>query len=144
MFKMLMIEDKPDYSADISSVFKGFCQFHTTSSTAIGLNLANANNYDLIMIDVNMKVDNSGLETVQAIKRSGNNNTVPIVAFSITKLIADKDFLFFHGFTHVISEPFNIRNFAQQIKFILSSRQKDNYFSHHITETEPLIPKVVY
>jgi len=144
MFKMLMIEDKPAYSTEISSVFKGFCQLHTTSSAAIGLNLANANSYDLIMIDVNMKIETSGLETVQAIKRSGNNDAIPIVAFSITKLINDKDFLFFHGFTHIISEPFNIRNFAQQIKFILSSRQKDNYFSHHITENEPLVPKVVY
>jgi CheY-like chemotaxis protein len=141
---MLMIEDKPAYSTEISSVFKGFCQLHTTSSAAIGLNLANANSYDLIMIDVNMKIETSGLETVQAIKRSGNNDAIPIVAFSITKLINDKDFLFFHGFTHIISEPFNIRNFAQQIKFILSSRQKDNYFSHHITENEPLVPKVVY
>lgn len=141
---MLMIEDNPKYSSEISSSFKGFCQLHTTSSAAIGLNLANANNYDLIMIDVNMHAQTSGLENVQAIKRAGNNSLIPIVAFSISQLLEDKDILFFNGFTHIISEPFNIRNFAQQIKFILSSRQKDNYFSHHITENEPLIPKVVY
>jgi len=144
MSKMLMIEDNAKYSSEISSTLRGFCQLHTTSSAAIGINLANANNYDLIMIDVNMKTESSGLETVQSIKRAGNNSFIPIVAFSITKLIADKDFLSFHGFTHIISEPFNIRNFAQQIKFILSSRQKDNYFSHHLIESEPLIPKVVY
>ena len=144
MFKMLMIEDNATYSSEISSIMKGYCQLHTTSSSAIGLNLANANSYDLIMIDVNMHADNSGLETVQSITRAGNNSSVPIVAFSITKLMSDKDFLFFHGFTHVISEPFNVRNFAQQIKFILSSQLKDNYFTHFLADRKPLVPKIVF
>jgi CheY-like chemotaxis protein len=144
MFKILMIEDQPSYSSEISTVMRGFCQMHTTSSSAIGLNLANANRYDLIMIDVNMHADNTGLDTVQAITRAGNNSCIPIVAFSITKLLADKDFLSFHGFTHIISEPFNIRNFAQQIKFILSSQQKTNYFTNFLAEHEPLVPKISY
>ena len=144
MFKMLMIEDNLMYSSELNTIMRGYCQLHITSSAAIGLNLANANTYDLIMIDVNMHSDTTGLDTVQAIVRTGNNSSVPIVAFSITKLQADKDFLFFHGFTHIISEPFNIRNFTQQIKFILSSKLKDNYFTHFLSESIPLIPKIVY
>jgi CheY-like chemotaxis protein len=144
MFKMLMIEDDLTYSSELNTIMRGYCQLHITSSAAIGLNLANANRYDLIMIDVNMHAATTGLETVQSITRAGNNNSIPIVAFSITKLLADKEFLFFHGFTHVISEPFNIRNFTQQIKFILSSQLKDNYFAHFLTERKPLVPKVTF
>jgi CheY-like chemotaxis protein len=139
-----MIEDDQTYSSELNTIMRGYCQLHITTSAAIGLNLANANNYDLIMIDVNMHAATTGLDTVQAITRTGNNTTIPIVAFSITKLLADKEFLFFHGFTHIISEPFNIRNFAQQIKFILSSQLKDNYFTHLLADKKELVPKIVY
>ena len=144
MFKILMIEDKPEYYSEISSTMKGFCQLHMTSSAAIGLNLANSNSYDLIMIDVNMPTDTSGTDTVQAITRIENNRSIPIVAFSVSKIIADKDHLIFHGFTHVITEPLNIRNFSQQIKFILSSRLNDNYFTNFLSGHKPQIPKVIY
>jgi CheY-like chemotaxis protein len=139
-----MIEDQPAYYADISTTMKGFCQLHITSSAAIGLNLATANNYDLIMIDVNMHTDTSGLDTVQSITRGDSNGTIPIVAFSVGKIAADKDYLFSHGFTHIISEPLNIRNFAQQIKFILSSQLNSNYFSQILSDKKELVPKVIY
>jgi CheY-like chemotaxis protein len=144
MFKMLLIGDKPTYSSEISSVMKGFCQLHTTSSATIGFNLAAANKYDLIMIDIDMHSGNSGVEAAHSITKTETYASVPIVAFSVGKIMADKDLLFSYGFTHIISEPYNMRNFAQQIKFIISSQLNSNHFSPFLSSNKPLAPKLVY
>lgn len=126
MYKLLLVEDDPVCSASINKLLADFCQVHITSSAAIALNLAIANRYNLVMIDVNLHTGSSGIGTANSIKNMTNYSSIPIVAFSIDKLSETREYLLSRGYTHFIHEPFNIRNFAQQIKFILSTQIKMN------------------
>ncbi|HUX59775.1 MAG TPA: response regulator [Ignavibacteriaceae bacterium] len=126
MHKLLLIEDDPVNSSNINKLLSGFCQIHTTSTTDIGIHLANANKYSLVMIDVNLRSTSTGIGTANSIKNISGYDSIPIVAFVITKLDESKEFLLARGYTHLITEPYNSRNFAQQIKFILSSKQNSN------------------
>ncbi len=144
MFKILLVEDKVTCSSSVHVLLKDFCQLHSTSSSGIALNLAAANKYDLIMIDINLNSGAVGVDIASAIKRLTNYNLVPIVAFSINDCSEKKEYLLANGYSHLISEPFNIRNFAQQIKFILASQISYNNSSPLLSSAHSFIPKVVY
>ncbi len=126
MYKMLLVEDEPMCSSEINKLFGNFCTLHTTSSPSIALNLAATNKYHLIMIDIKMHSGTAGINIANSIRNLSNYNSIPIVAYAILKPEADKDYLLSCGFTHIISEPFNNRNFVQHIKFILTSQEKNN------------------
>ena len=143
MYKMLLVEDEPTCSSDINKLLGNFCTLHTTSSSSIALNLAATNKYHLIMIDIKMHSGSTGINIANSIRNLSNYNSIPIVAFAILKLDADKDYLLSCGFTDVISEPFNNRNFAQHIKFILTSREKNNDMPFGDIN-KILTPKLVY
>ena len=95
------------------------------------------------MININKK---SGMEVInigQSISNLNNSSGTPIVAYAILKSDTNKEYLLSYGFTHYISEPFNIRNFAQYIKFILSS-QINNSDSEDNSFKIKSAPKLVY
>ena len=142
MYKILLVEDNPVNSANINSLFKEFCQLHITSSAAIALNLTAANKYNLVMIDTDLR-SGSGIDTASSIRKMNGYNSVPIVAFSMIKLSGSKEYLLTQGYSHFITEPFNSRNFAQHIKFILASQININDHIFMKTEKNP-IPKVDY
>ena len=143
MYKVLLVEDNPQSSSDINKLLSEFCQVHSTSSAAIAMNLATANKYSLIMIDVNQRSGTSGINIANSIRNMSNYNSIPIVAFVLMKLIEKKEYLLSCGYTHIISEPFNKRNFAQQIKFIISSQQ-NNIDSLPSMMNKIASPKLVY
>lgn len=122
MYKMLLLENDPECSSEINKLFINFCNLHITGSPSIALHLANANKYNLIMIDINKKSGMEAINIAQSISNLSNCRDTPIVAYAILKSDTNKEYLLSYGFTHFISEPFNIRNFAQHIKFILSSQ----------------------
>lgn len=143
MYKILLVEDEPVCSSDINKLLGGFCTLHTTSSSTIAMNLAATNKYSLIMIDINIRSSLTGINIANSIRNLSVYNSIPIVAFSIIKPEASKDYLLSCGFTHLISEPFNIRNFAQHIKFILSSQLNSNKLPFG-SDKKPLTPRLVY
>ena len=144
MFKILFVEDEVNCSAEINSKLKEFCQVHTTSTGAIAFNLATANKYDLVIIDINLHSGASGVETAKSIRKIDNYHSIPIVAYAINKMNESRDYLFSYGYSHLIAEPFNIRNFAQKIKSILSAQLNENYFSPLSSLDKAIIPHVVY
>jgi len=123
MYKVLLVEDDPVCSSSINKLLLGFCNVHTTSSTNIALHLTTANKYNLVMIDVNLRSSNSGVGTANSIRNMNGYGIIPIVAYASIKLTESREYLLSRGYTHLIPEPYNIRNFAQQIKFILTSKQ---------------------
>ena len=140
---MLLVEDEPVCSSDINKVLGNYCVLHITSSSGIALNLAAANKYNLIMIDINIRSSMTGINIANSIKNLTSYSSVPIVAFAIIKPEVNKEYLLSCGFTHLISEPFNSRNFAQHIKYILSSQLNNNYLTAGSFK-KPLTPKLVY
>ncbi|MCL5028684.1 MAG: response regulator [Bacteroidetes bacterium] len=144
MFKVLLVEDEVTCSSSVHLLLKDFCQLHSTSSSGIALNLAAANKYDLIIIDIDLHSKTEGVNTASAIRRLTNYTSIPIVAFSINECAEKRQYILSNGYSHFISEPFNIRNFAQQIKFILSSQVNYNNSSPLLAPVHTFIPKVIY
>ena len=143
MYKMLLLEDDPLCSSEINRLLINFCNLHITSSPSIALHLATANKYNLIMININKKSGMTVINIAQSISNLSNCGETPIVAYTILKSESNKEYLLSYGFTHFISEPFNTRNFAQHIKFILSSQINNNESQDKSLKMQSA-PKLVY
>ncbi len=126
MYKILLVEDAPAASSSINNLLSGFCQLHITSSANIALHLSSLNSYNLVMIDINLHPEGSGIDTANTIKNMTGYNSFPIVGFTLLKPAGNREYLLSRGYTHLIEEPFNVRNFAQRIKFILSPHPDTN------------------
>ncbi len=142
MYKILLLEDDPVTSSEINKLFSEFCQLHITRSANIALHLVDLNKYNLVMIDINLQPDGSALNTVHTIKNMSSYNSFPIVGFTLNISKVNKEYLISRGYTHLISGSFNIRNFAQQIKFIISSHLDTNRNSFLPSESLP-VPKLM-
>ena len=132
MYKILLLEGDPVTSSNINKLFSEFCQIHITSSANIALHLVDLNRYNLVMIDINLLPESTAVNTAHTIKNMSSYNSFPIVGFTLLSSNVNKEYLISRGFTHLITDPFNIRNFAQQIKFIISS--------HLDTNRNPFLP----
>jgi len=143
MYKILLLEDDVATSSSINKLFSEFCQIHITSSANIALHLVDLNRYNLVMIDINLHPEGSALNTAHTIKNMSNYNSFPIVGFTLLSSTGNKEYLLSRGYTHFINEPFNIRNFAQHIKFIISSHLDTNRNSFLPSGITP-VPKMLF
>ncbi len=143
MYKILLLEDAPAASSIINNLLSEFCQLHITSSASIALHLSSLNNYNLIMIDINLHPEGTGINTANTIKNMTSYNSFPIVGYTLLKLAGNREYLLSRGYTHLIEEPFNARNFAQHIKFILSSHLDTNRHEFIPVGKTP-VPKMIF
>ncbi len=143
MYKILLVEDAPAASSSINNLLSGFCQLHITSSANIALHLSSLNIYNLVMIDINLHPEGSAINTANTIKNMSSYNSFPIVGFTLLKIVENKEYLLSRGYTHLIVEPFNARNFAQYIKFILSSHLDTNRHEFIPVGKTP-VPKMIF
>jgi CheY-like chemotaxis protein len=70
------------------------------------------NNYDLVLMDINMPKKN-GIEATQEI-RSFNNNT-PIIALTAVEVIEMRKQIFKSGMNDIIVKPYDINKFNQTL-----------------------------
>ena len=90
-----------------------------------------------------MQPEGTGINTANSIRNMSSYNSYPIVGFSLIKPSENKEYLLSRGYTHLIAEPFNVRNFAQQVKFILSSHLGANRHSFLPLGKSP-VPKMIF
>jgi signal transduction histidine kinase/CheY-like chemotaxis protein len=76
------------------------------------------NQYDLILMDINLGEGLTGIETTQLIKKLENYRDVPIVAVTAFALESDREEFLRHGCTHYISKPFEQKELLTLINSI--------------------------
>ncbi len=88
----------------------------------VGLEMATSNNYDLIVMDIQMPIMN-GLDSTKAIrqyeKEHNINPPVKIVALTANALLNDRDICIEAGMDEYISKPFRKEDFIQVLDRIM-------------------------
>ncbi len=88
----------------------------------VGLEMATSNNYDLIVMDIQMPIMN-GLDSTKAIrqyeKEHNINPPVKIVALTANALLNDRDICLEAGMDEYISKPFRKEDFIQVLDRIM-------------------------
>jgi len=120
--KILLIEDHVELATQLGS-FLGSLDWNIDYSTTgkQGINLALTNEYDLIILDLNLP-DIDGTEVCKAIKSQSQVN-IPILMLTARDSFADKVKGFNFGADEYLTKPYDLRELALRCK-VLSRRQE--------------------
>lgn len=77
------------------------------------------NNYDLLLIDINLGREKDGLELMQEIKILPKFKKTPMIAVTAYASDDDRDEFLSKGFTHYISKPFSINDLKKLVSEVL-------------------------
>ncbi len=116
--KILYIEDEIDSINLVKLILKNY-QVDDAFSSKDGVELANNNLYDLILLDINLGIGESGLDALDKIQEIPSYENIPIVAITAFALVGDKEEFLSRGCTHYISKPFSKKQLQSLIESIL-------------------------
>ena len=122
--KILTIEDEKEINLYLKTNLENTGFSVDVAETAEGgLFLANTNEHDVILLDLNLP-DKNGIEVCKSLRLSGNK--VPIIILSVNNTVNDKVSLLEAGADDYLSKPFSITELKARIKAISRRPQTIN------------------
>jgi len=104
--KILYIEDEIDSINLVKLILKNYIIDEAQTAKA-GIELAENNSYDLILLDINLGIGDSGLYALEKIKEIPSYKNVPIVALTAFAFESDKEEFLQRGCSNYMSKPFS-------------------------------------
>lgn len=121
--KVLVVEND-DASKDIIKLFlKELCIVEFTDSGEKAFKMVNENNYDIILMDINLGKGMSGTQATKEIRKIESYKDTPIVAITGFAMRGDKDEFLKAGCTHYLSKPFSRNKIVKLIKQIFAKER---------------------
>ena len=105
----------------INIILKSTYDVETVFKAKAALELAQKENYDVLMLDINLGTGMDGVELMQKIRQIDFYKNIPIVAVTAYAAQSDKKEFLAKGFTHYISKPFTKKELFSLLQEVLSS-----------------------
>lgn len=116
--RLLYVEDDAISLNYITIVLKSKYDISTAFSAKIALELVNTNQYDALMLDINLGRGMDGLELMLKIRQIDNYKEIPIVAVTAYAADSDKAEFLAKGFNQYLSKPFTASELTDTLKKI--------------------------
>ena len=136
--RLLIIEDEPDLALPMQKVLQreGFAVDYADDGEK-GLNLAKLNDYDCLLLDLNLpKID--GIELAKQLRARQNN--VPIIMVTARSQIYNKLEGFAHGADDYVVKPFDMVELIARIKVVIKRNSANKLLVLKFSNCE-LIPE---
>ncbi|HRI46821.1 MAG TPA: response regulator [Ignavibacteriaceae bacterium] len=104
--RILLVEDDKLNSGVIKVFLSAEYEVDHAENGQIALELAEKNNYDLFLMDINLGRGLNGLDVAQNLKQQDKYKNAPIVAITAYAMESDKREFLQKGCTHYLSKPF--------------------------------------
>lgn len=109
--RVLLVEND-DISIDLISLYlKERYAFDLVTTGPEAIDIAKKNNYDIILMDINLGRGMTGLEAVRQIRTFEHHKKTLIVAVTAFAMHGDREEFLEAGCTHYISKPFGRKQF---------------------------------
>ena len=120
-YKILLVEDDPT-NANITKLYlEDYADVDTAYNSSRGLELAEKNNYSVILMDINLGEANSGIDVTKKLKKHNKYKNVPIIALTAFAMEGDKENFLMEGCTHYLAKPFSREELITSIAGALNS-----------------------
>ncbi|HEY6437296.1 MAG TPA: response regulator [Ignavibacteriaceae bacterium] len=118
---ILYIEDDSINWEIVSMFLKGYYNVDTTAEYSEAMKKIQANNYEVILLDISLGKGTNGLELAKEIKKVKSYKDVPIIAVTAHALREDENRILKGACTHYISKPFTKKTLLDTLKKALSN-----------------------
>lgn len=104
---ILLVEDNKTNADVIAAYLKKTGIVDTAISSADAILMAAKKHYDLILMDINLGQNMTGIDVAREIRRLEGYNDIPIIAVTGYAMAGDREKLIAEGFNEYIAKPFN-------------------------------------
>jgi PAS domain S-box-containing protein len=118
LIKVFYIDDDLIAHKFVEKFLEDICILHSCTDVDEGIRLLNKNLYDIVLIDINLGADITGVEFASKIRKIQNYHKIPFVAITSYAMKGDKEKFLKQGFDYYISKPFTkeqLREFVMKI-----------------------------
>lgn len=142
---ILIVEDEPKVAASIKQWMEesGF-EVHIAPDGAVGRHLAKTNQYELILLDINLPFIN-GFEVCREIRKI--NTTVPIILVTALESVEQKISGFDAGADDYLVKPFDYRELLLRVRALLkrvNAAVRDEQDSDEVLQIADLQVNIAY
>ncbi len=102
---LLMVEDDSSNVKVYSLFLKDFCEISVAKNSEEAFKLAEQNDYDCILMDINLGTGLSGVDITKELRRQDKYKEIPIIACTAYALDGDKENFLEIGCSHYIAKP---------------------------------------
>jgi len=119
---LLLVEDN-FINSDVTIMFlKGICNVDHSIDAENAINMAASNNYDAILMDINLGGKMNGIEALREIRTLPGYTNIPIIALTGYAMSGDKDRLMKEGFNAYMPKPFEKEDIINLVKIVLNNK----------------------
>lgn len=116
--KILVVDDNHINVEVAKSLLEDYSQhIHTAYSGPEALTLCEENQFDVILMDIQMP-GMDGMETLSKVREIGGYKTLPVFAVTANVMKQDVEKYRTHGFSAVVAKPFEVEDLVRQIQQI--------------------------
>ena len=119
---VLIVEDNEDNAEIVRLYLKSLCRVDRASDGKSALKMIAKNQYQVIMMDINLGTGLDGLKIAHEIREMENYRNVPIIAITGYTMSGDRGKILQGGCTHYIAKPFNKALLTNIITEVLSGK----------------------
>ena len=101
----LYVEDQVDSQILFKVQMKGLRSIEFATSFEKALPIIESNNFDFIVMDINLQGEYNGLDALRAIQKMPGHENVPIIAVTAYVLPGDREKFIAAGFSDFITKP---------------------------------------
>ena len=125
---VLLVEDNKDTQLLVSRLIRQEYDVTVAANGSAAVDLAMNNQFDLIIMDINLGEGLNGVETLNEVRRRGNTS-VPVVAVTAYALPNDKAKFLRNGFADYLSKPFGRDELLALIKRNVAAKTSERLAS---------------
>lgn len=104
--RVLLVEDDELNIKMVSSFLKGAYNLESARSGEEALTKALDSQFDIILMDIGLKKEMSGIDVTHRLRKMPAYHKIPIVALTAYALSGDKERILQAGCSHYLSKPF--------------------------------------
>lgn len=120
-FKVLLVEDDLFNNDTIKNMIKKQYDVHPVFNGPAAIDAATQHHYDIILMDINLKHNMSGLDATKTIRKLEGYENIPIVAMTAYAMQNDREEFLEAGCSHYIAKPFSRNDILKLLENITKS-----------------------
>ncbi|MFH1160454.1 MAG: ATP-binding protein [bacterium] len=123
---VLIVEDNEDNAEIVKLYLKSMCRVDRAPDSKSALKMITKNQYQAIMMDINLGTGMDGLKITREIRAMENYQKTPIIAITGYTMSGDRDKILAAGCSHYIAKPFNKALLTDVLSSALSVNRPGN------------------
>ncbi len=114
--KILYVDDDLQSRLLVKHLIGKHYELTLVSNAEQALEVLNKETFDLILLDIRLEGEMSGIELLSRIRQMPQHEGVPVIAVTAYAYEDDKRYLLSSGFTDYVSKPIDLENFKNIVK----------------------------